>query len=321
MDKQDKLYKLHSIFIQARGAFRTKQYLLNELECSESTLKRRLNDLRDNQKMPLEYNRQHHGWYYRQGEVFELPGLWFNQQELYALLVLEQLLENIDAGLVSEQLSIAKERIKTLLESKFGQEENISNKLRLINVFHRTFDETIFKEIAKATFDEQQIEIDFINRQTQQKTTRIISPQRIVHYKDTWYLDCYCHLRQETRTFSIDGISRVKQCHQAAKIINPKLIDRNTQGTYGIFSGQATETAIIHFLPPVSYWIAKETWHPDQQGKWLDNEIYELKIPYLNDKELLADILRYADKVIIQSPESLRNSIKKHARTLLKNHQ
>lgn len=320
MDKRDKLYELNSLFVQARGTLLSKKRLLEHLECSESTLKRRLIDLREIHGAPLEYDRQNHGWYYRKGESFELPGLWFNAQELYALLVLEQLLEGLDAGLVSEQLSIAKDRIKTLLSSKSDPEDNISNKLRLVNVFYREFDANIFKEIAKATFEERQLEIDFINRQTQQKTTRIISPQRIVHYKDTWYLDCFCHLKNDFRTFSIDGISRVKQCHSQAKIIEPKIIDKATQSTYGIFSGQAHETAVLHFQAPTSFWIAKEKWHPDQQGQWLADDIFELKIPYQNPQELRADILRYADKVTVKSPESLRNSIKQSAEILLKNH-
>ncbi|PCJ30908.1 MAG: hypothetical protein COA90_07685 [Gammaproteobacteria bacterium] len=321
MDKRDKLYQLHRIFSQAYGTLVSKAHLLSELECSDSTLKRRINDLRDTYGAPLEYSADKHGWFYRKGQRFELPGLWFNDQELYALLVLEQLLENLDTGLISEQLSIAKDKIKVLLSSKIDPEENISNKLRLINVFHRQFDENIFKEIAKATFDERQVEIDFINRQKQQKTTRVISPQRIVHYKDNWYLDCYCHLRNELRTFSIDGISKVTQCHQKSHIIAPKEIDEATQQTYGIFSGSSSNRAVLHFQAPVSFWIAKETWHPEQKGQWLENDIFELKIPYKHSKELLADILRYAEHVTIISPASLRQSIQHCAQKILKNHQ
>jgi len=320
MDKRDKLYQLHRIFKQARGRRISKAELLEQLEYSGSTLKRQISALRNEYGAPLEYDSENHGWYYQGGISFELPGLWFNEQELYSLLVLEQLLEKIDAGLVSEQLSIAKDRIKLLLSAKIDLDKNIGNKLRLVTVFQRDFNKTIFKEIAKATFEERQLEIDFTNRRTQQTTSRIISPQRIIHYKDTWYLDCYCHLRESLRTFAIDGISRVKQCHKAAKIIDPDSIDKATQSTYGIFSGQVHQTAILHFQPPVSFWIAKETWHPNQQSTWLNNDILELQIPYENKEELLADILRYSDKVTVKSPESLRQSIKKSAEILVKNH-
>ena len=320
MDKRDKLYQLHRIFKQARGRRISKAELLEKLEYSDSTLKRQITALRNEYGAPLEYDSENHGWYYQDNISFELPGLWFNEQELYSLLVLEQLLENIDAGLVSEQLSIAKDRIKLLLSTKIDLDKNIGDKLRLISVFQRDFNKSIFKEIAKATLAERQLEIDCINRKTQQKTTRIISPQRLVHYKDNWYLDCYCHYRQAQRTFSIDGMSRVKQRHQAAEIIAPNEIDKVTQSSYGIFSGQAHQTAVVHFQPPVSFWIAKETWHPNQQSRWLENDILELQIPYKNQEELLADILRYSDKVIVKSPESLRQSIKNVAEILLNNH-
>jgi predicted DNA-binding transcriptional regulator YafY len=321
MDKRDKLYQLHRIFSQAHGKRISKAELLERLEYSDSTLKRQINTLRDEYGAPLEYDAEKHGWYYQKGIRFELPGLWFNEQELYSLLVLEQLLEKIDAGLVSEQLSIAKDRIKLLLSTKIDLDKNIDDKLRLVTVFQRDFNKTNFKEIAKATFEQRQLEIESINRQTQQHTVRIISPQRLVHYKDVWYLDCYCHLRESLRTLAIDAISRVKQCHKAAKIIDPTIIDEQVQHSYGIFSGQANKTAILHFQPPASFWIAKETWHPEQKRRWLDNDILELTIPFQKQEELLADILRYSDKVTVKSPESLRQSIRKHAEILLQNHK
>ncbi len=321
MDKRDKVYQLDRIFKQARNRRISKTELLERLEYSASTLKRQLNVLRYEYGAPLDYDKERHGWHYREGESFELPGLWFNEQELYSLLVLEQLLENIDTGLVSKQLSTAKDRIKALLSTKIDLDKNIGDKLQLVSAFQREFNKTHFKEIAKATFAERQLEIDFVNRQTQRHTTRVISPQRLVHYKDNWYLDCYCHLRESLRTFAIDSIIQIKQCHKSAIIIEPDIIDKTTKVSYGIFSGQAHQTAVLHFQPPVSFWIAKETWHPNQQSKWLSHDILELKIPYRKQEELIADIMRYSDKVIVKAPKSLRQSIKEHAEILLKNHQ
>jgi len=33
-----------------------------------------------------------------------------------------------------------------------------------------------------------------------------VSPQRLVHYRDNWYLDAWCHLRGDLRSFAIDAI-------------------------------------------------------------------------------------------------------------------
>ncbi len=75
MDKRDKLYELHGLFNRARGTLLTKHQLLSNLECSESTLKRRIKDLQDIYGAPLEYDQTHHGWRYQKGVSFELPSL------------------------------------------------------------------------------------------------------------------------------------------------------------------------------------------------------------------------------------------------------
>ncbi len=321
MDKRDKLYELHRIFAQSRTSYISKTTLLERLEISESTLKRRLRDLRDQYGAPLEYSSEHHGWYYRPGEHFELPGLWFNQQELYAFLTLEQLLETLGPGLVSTQLAQARNRIKTLLSAHSNLDEDINEKLRIIATFQRKIDSSYFQELVKATFSRRQLKITTTNRQTRHITERTISPQRIVYYKDNWYIDAYCHYRNAIRTFAMDSIQKVTQLHRAAKMISPEKIDAETQQSYGIFSGKATHTAVIEFHPPASFWVANEIWHPQQSGQWRTAEIYELHIPYHHEKELLADILRYGDLVTVRAPQTLRDAIRHTAQTILNRHQ
>ena len=62
MDKRDKLYELHGFFQRARGTLLTKQQLLTRLGCSESTLKRRIKDLKKVYGAPLEYDQQPPGF-------------------------------------------------------------------------------------------------------------------------------------------------------------------------------------------------------------------------------------------------------------------
>ncbi|WP_428087034.1 helix-turn-helix transcriptional regulator [Candidatus Thioglobus sp.] len=313
----DREMKLQQVFASSRGMLVQKSYLLAQLDnCSESTLKRTINNLRNKFLVPLKYDRQNHGW--RSDKSYTMPGLFFSDNELYAFLVLEQLLENMDEGLVSEQLFVAKEKINRLLASKLKTDIKITDKLRFISIFHRTYNKDIFQTIAKAAFNEAKITIDYYAKNNK-KSSRVVSPQRIVHYKNNWYLDAFCHLRKDLRIFSIDGISQVKTLDEPAKIIPTEQINTVVQSSYGIFSGTAKKIAVLNFYPPVAFWIAKEKWHPKQQSKWLKNDILELKIPYNKEQELLADILRYATHVKIISPKSLRQSLVNQATTLLKN--
>ncbi|HQU17346.1 MAG TPA: WYL domain-containing protein, partial [Gammaproteobacteria bacterium] len=82
-------------------------------------------------------------------------------------------------------------------------------------------------------------------------------------------------------------------------------LDRHLRASFGIFTGEATNWAVLRFTPERARWVADERWHPDQVGQWL-GETYELQIPYSDPRELLLDILKYGPDVEVVAPEPLR---------------
>ena len=48
--------------------------------------------------------------------------------------------------------------------------------------------------------------------------------------------------------------------------------------------------------------------HPAQQGLWLDDGRYQLKLPYADPTELLMDLLRHAGTVEVHAPLSLKKA-------------
>ncbi len=73
----------------------SRRRICEELECSESTAKRCIRDLRDRFNHPIEYDAERGGYHYGKAsdiDGFELPGLWFTESELTALLTMKELL-------------------------------------------------------------------------------------------------------------------------------------------------------------------------------------------------------------------------------------
>ena len=95
-----------------------------------------------------------------------------------------------------------------------------------------------------------------------------------------------------------------------AKAISEQTLDDYFTGAFGIFSGKATETAVLHFTKERARWVAEEEWHPAQQTRWLDDGRYELSIPYGNPTELIMDILKYGTDVEVIAPAELRSVVK-----------
>lgn len=48
--------------------------------------------------------------------------------------------------------------------------------------------------------------IRYHSRSKDERTERVVSPQRLIYYRDNWYLDAWDHLREALRSFSIDRI-------------------------------------------------------------------------------------------------------------------
>ena len=137
-------------------------------------------------------------------------------------------------------------------------------------------------------------------------TQREVSPQRLVHYRNNWYLDAWCHLRNDLRAFAVDSIRRAEILEKSAKNVSEKRLNEVLGAGYGIFAGANVCWATLRFSPERSRWVASERWHPQQKGRFLEDGQYELTVPYSNDPELLMDILKYGADCTVLAPDELK---------------
>ena len=150
----------------------------------------------------------------------------------------------------------------------------------------------------------------YYSRPTDSSSERRVSPQRLIYYRDNWYLDAWCHLRQGLRSFSIDAIQALEITSKAAVEIDALELNRELESGYGIFSGAATREAVLRFSPEIARWISRETWHPEQSSNYDHDDFYILRVPYSQDTELVMDILKYAAAVEVLEPPELRARVK-----------
>lgn len=307
MDRFDRIYALHKELRNARYPV-PGQVLQQRLECSRATLNRIIEDMRNFIGAPIVYDRKANGYHYTQsGEhPYELPGLWFNASELYALLAVQQLLNQTQPGLLETHLSPLRKRIETILETEHLGSGELPSLVRILYSTARRITGESFQTIAGALMQRQRLHLCYLGREKNQLTEREISPQRLVHYRDNWYVDGWCHQRQALRSFSIDRIQNAHTLNSRAEDINDTQLDSHFTSAYGIFAGQATQTAILRFTPERARWVADEQWHPAQKGSWLKDGRYELHIPYGDSRELIMDILKYGPDVEVVGPEGLR---------------
>ena len=312
MDRFDRIYRLHGLLSAHRTPVALKQ-IMEQLECSKSTADRSIETLRDSLNAPLEYNREANGYFYNQQSLnkpYELPGLWFNSEELHGLLICQQILHNISPGILSEQIEALQQRINEMLSKENSPQPVIADKIQFTTVGRRLKDDSYFKRLATALFSKQQIHIQYHARGNNgENSERIISAQKLIYYRDNWYLAAYCHKRNQLRIFSIDSVHSAKILDKTALQTPDNQLQDFLHSAYGIFTGKAEHTAELIFSKNRANWVADELWHPEQQGKWLDNGNYQLSFPFSDSRELIMDILKHGAEVKVIAPVFLREAV------------
>ncbi|MGB0722661.1 MAG: helix-turn-helix transcriptional regulator [Gammaproteobacteria bacterium] len=311
MDRFDRIYELHKILRDRRTPI-SRKALEDRLECSRATVKRIIEDMRDFLGAPIVYDRQYNGYIYGEdegGHPYELPGLWFNASELYALLASQQLLAEAQPGLLDQQLKPLRDRIDQLLQQQHPGSGAV-DRILITRVAGRQVNEDVFGQVAGALLQGRRLRVTYRGRERDDTTERTVSPQRLVHYRDNWYLDAWCHLREGLRSFAVDRVARAAVLEDKAKAMDDDALDAHFRSAYGIFSGTADKTAVLHFSAERARWVADEHWHPAQSGAYLDDGRYELRIPYHDPRELIMDVLRHGPEVEVVAPEPLRRQVR-----------
>lgn len=281
---------------------------MSHLECSRATVDRLIREVRDDLQAPIVFDYELRGYIYTRDD-YELPGLWFSANEIFALLTMQKLMDEIGVGMLNQKIAPLKAKIEHILKSAHINTDEL-HRIRILAMALRKPKVSHFQVIADALLTRKDINIVYHSRSDDVRTTRKISPQRLVHYRDNWYLDAWCHERNALRSFAVDRIKEVKSSDRSATNISDEELDNHFAEGYGIFSGRAINTAVLRFTLERSRWIADEQWHPKQQGDFLEDGRYELHIPYADSRELVMDILRHVPDVEVVSPQLLINEVK-----------
>ena len=301
------------------------QELRERLEVSQATLKRDLAYMRDRLNAPIIFDRELGGYRLEKNSgnlKYELPGLWFNADEIFALLTMQHLLNNIDSGgILSPHIKPLKSRLTELLGATNDPLDQLQKRIKIETIGSRKFNLDHFQAIGSSLLKRKQLHIDYLGRGKNEITSRDISPQRLIYYKDNWYLDGWCHLKENIRSFSVDAIQRVEILETKAKDVSEEKLNEELGSGYGIFSGKDIKWATLKFSSERARWVSKEKWHSKQEGKFLADGSYELKIPYSKEPELLIDVMKYGPEVEILEPKDLRKKIQETLIKTLKNYE
>lgn len=308
MDKFDRIQKLHRILCSRRTPISLDD-LAHELECDRKTVRRAIDTLESYVFAPIIYEEERKGWHYERSETerMELSGLWLTSEELHGLAIIMQITQSMDSGLLGEDIKVVEQAVEKLLRSRHIIPELFREKVEYLPKHRRQAPSQTFRKMGAALLEGKRLAIQYCDY-SGRKTKRDISPIKLVHYDENWYIDAWCHLRNELRSFMLARIERVDMLEQDAQSVEPSAHKEHFTSSYGIFAGKAKHTARLKFTHAAAREAAGFRWHPEQNAEWQGND-YLLEIPYNDDRELIRTLLGYGDRVEILAPSTLRKKL------------
>ena len=341
MDRTERFYKIE-LLLRSRGCV-SFAMLQAELVVSPATLKRDLQYLRDRMSAPIVYDALERGYHFaptRAGAAastdatrHELPGLWFSENEIHALLTMHQLLASLDDdGVLARHLQPLMERLQGMLGTDAGAARELMRRVKVMVTARRRVPSRHFELLGSALLQRRRLQLVYFKRSDRSSREREVSPQRLVNYRNTWYLDAWCHASDGLRRFALDAVQGATLLDAKAKNVPLRELEAALDAGYGIYGGGGAKVkwATLVFSAEAAQWVANAEWHPQQKARWLAGEErrsgndvgaqpgtgrYELQVPYSDPTELAMDILRHGDSVVVTGDKALQALIGQRLRS------
>ena len=214
MNRTERFYKIE-LLLKSRGSA-SFAALIAELGVSPATLKRDLQYLRDRLAAPIVYSAAGNAYRFAepaqggaQAARHELPGLWFSENEIHALLTMHQLLAGLDDdGVLARHLQPLTDKLQGMLGTDEAQARTLMRRVKVIGTARRRVPSRHFELLGSALLQRRQVALRYFKRSDRSHSERAVSPQRLVNYRNTWYLDAWCHASTGLRRFALDEIGR-----------------------------------------------------------------------------------------------------------------
>ena len=208
MDRFDRIFELNRILQGARRPV-SRQRLQDELECSRATVKRLIEDMRLYLNAPIVYDREYNGYRYDQtrGGHVRAPGALVQRLRAARPAHRPAAPRRRPAGLAGSAPQAPAEAhrrpagaaARRARDGLAGPGADPADGLpaggppvpqRSPGPWPSASDSRSGTSTAGADAHSE----------------RTVSPQRLSYYRDNWYLDAWCHLREGLRTFALDAI-------------------------------------------------------------------------------------------------------------------
>jgi len=250
-----------------------------------------------------------------------LPPLSFSTDEATMLLLgSDYMAQNFDAQYRGAAQS-ASRKIEGVLPEKLREEVHyLQNSIRFITAgtVENKAETEMLRQLRRAIIERITVRFRYHTRYAasghSEQHTREANPYGLIHSLNAWHLVAYCHLRHDIRNFRLDRVERLELLPQTFQRPNDFKMQENRRDEQNDIVVRA------RFDKEVARWVRESrSYYTIAEEEDAAGLLVTLKVRQEN--EILQWLLSWGQHVQVLEPASLRQSIAREAREMLRDHQ
>jgi predicted DNA-binding transcriptional regulator YafY len=310
-----------------KSAFREREMwtadaLAGQMECSERTVRRCMDHLRDQEKWPIEAGKS--GYKLREPSLAETRIT--APQEVAALAMVYEALRLLGGSKLALEIrsELAKVcRRSEVLDGIHWDElgEAIQQRVPAGEV---ALNYAIHGKLTLAILKQQVVKIRYRKLEDDHDFSRRVSPQRLICRDHCWYLIAWDLKAEDQRTYALPRISEVAVQSTPKGFVMPGFED-HYQHAFGIWTphdgGGSLHDVCVELT---DYWarIARERcWHPSQRLEDLAPDLVRVHFRLSELVEVKSWVLGFGGAAKVIAPEELRELVREEVDEMKRNYE
>ncbi len=283
--------------------------LAQQFEVNVRTAYRDLDFLRDDWRMPIEFDRGR-GSYLLTEPTTTLPPVLLREGELVALYFAEQVLAQYRGTPFERDLASAFRKMQELLP----QESRVSP-ARLADFLAfdpgplHAPDAAVFRNVLQAQRLRRRVYIRYRSLSSDRVTERRVHPYKVFNHRGDWYLAAHDEARKAVRIFALHRIRRATMTTGSYEVPADFNFRRFMSDAFSVQKGGRPVSVRIRFAPRQARWIRERRWHRSarvQEG--LDGGLV-LTLKIAETSEIVRWVLQFGHEAEVLEPPSLRAAV------------
>jgi predicted DNA-binding transcriptional regulator YafY len=303
-----------------RGDFPNATDFKRELGMSPRSVTRDFAYLQLDYGVPVEYCPKRKGWYFTE-PVTHFPAMLVGASEIMALMLARRAMERTRNAAFLRPLDSAMEKFGIVMTDEVRA---LCAELDSVVSFRSSSAEVltdvdVCMKVCDALLGSEEIELDYCGlKDGTIATRRRLQPYHLLCMDSAWYLFAVDPTVENDvpRRYVLSRMSMVTRT--GAKFERPRDFtpDELLAHSIGVYGGDEPEHLHVRLQPRAATWFGERRFHPSQKFITHEDGTAELTMEVAVNPELERLILGWGAQAEVLSPQSLRESIWREAKTI-----